>query len=89
MSNINQNKDDNEAGKEEEVKENNGQSQVLDMIRFDANAVSQQSAHLDARNSDDMTLNSGESSSSRKRKYNLNRKHSYFCVNSFQQSEPF
>ena len=78
MSNINQNKDDNEAGKEE-VKENNGQSQVLDMIRFDANAVSQQSAHLNARNSDDMTLNSGESSSSRKRKYNLNGKHPYFC----------
>ena len=68
MSNINQNKDDNDAGKEEGVKESNGQSQVLDMIRFDANAVSQQSAHVDARNSDDMTLNSGKSSSSRKRK---------------------
>ena len=79
MSNINQNNDDNDAGKEEEVKESNGQSQVLDMIRFDANAVSQESENVDARISDDMTLNSGKSSSSTKRKYILHRKDLYFC----------
>ena len=78
MSSINQNKDDNCAGKEEEKKDSNGQSQVLDMIRFDANAVSQQSEHIDARNSEDMTLNSGKSSSSRKRKCSLYRIVSYF-----------
>ena len=78
MSSINQNKDDNCAGKEEEKKISNGQSQVLDMIRFDANAVSQQSEHIDAKNSDDMTLNCGKSSSSRKCKCSLCRKISYF-----------
>ena len=80
MPNINQNKDDNDAGKEEEVKDSNGQSQILDMIRFDANAVSEQSENVDARNSDDMALNSGKSSSSRKRKCNLYRKALYFCL---------
>ena len=62
MSNINQNKDDVEEGKDNEARNSDGQSQILEMIRFDANAVTQQSEEIDAANKDDMVLNSNKNS---------------------------
>ena len=68
MSNIDHNKDGIDEGKEEEVRSNNGQSQFLEMIQFDANAVSQQSKERNAKVDEDMAVSSNKSSSSRKRK---------------------
>ena len=62
MSNINQNKDDVEEGKDNEARNSDGQSQIHEMIRFDANAVNQQSEEIDATNKDDMVLNSNKNS---------------------------
>ena len=62
MSNINQNKDDVEEEKDNEARNSDGQSQILEMIRFDANAVTQQSEEIDAANKDDMVLNSNKNS---------------------------
>ena len=69
MSDINQNKDNAEERKDNEARNSDGQSQILAMIRFDANAVNQQSEEVDAKNTDDMVLNSNTNSDTPNCKY--------------------
>ena len=68
MSNINHNKDGPDEGKKNESRNNDGQSQILAMIRFDASAVSQQPEEVDTTNTKDMDQNPKKSSKSRKSK---------------------
>ena len=68
MSNINQNKDGTDEGKKDESRNNDGQSQILAMIRFDASAVSQQPGEVDTTNTKDMDQNPNKSSKSRESK---------------------
>ena len=69
MSNINQNKDGTDEGKKDESKNNDGQSQILAMIRFDASAVTQQPGEVATTNSKDMDHTPNKSSNPRKSKY--------------------
>lgn len=68
MSNIDQNKDGTDEGKKDESRNNDGQSQILAMIRFDARAVSQPSGEVDTANKNDMDQNPNKSSKPRKSK---------------------
>ena len=69
MSNINQNKDGTDEGKKDESRNNDGQSQILDMIRFDARAVSQPPGEVDTTNCKDMDQDPNKSSNPRKSKW--------------------
>ena len=68
MSNINQNKDGTDEGKKDESRNNDGQSQILAMIRFDASAVTQQPGELDTTNREEMEHTPNKSSNPRKSK---------------------